>query len=266
MTTAELRGFTLDLAGHPGYAADRPLEIGIDEQRFILPPGMAPSFHRTGSLWESGRAPASDGAKRRGLEGPMSEVVASRHVYVYGTADEPSEEVLAARRAEAERAADWSVYRGPFWGRVMVFPRVVADRELRPSDLESAHLVLFGTRETNILIDRFADRLPLHLDPAAEGHGLAYVYPADGRYVLVASGLPWWTPGPSQDGLPFTNAVAALGLNGRPDYLLFEGSPENVVAQGRFDPEWRLAPEEAQRLSASGVVRGAALEKTGRNP
>ncbi|HEV2123556.1 MAG TPA: hypothetical protein VGW38_12375, partial [Chloroflexota bacterium] len=76
----------------------------------------------------------------------------------------------------------------------MVFPRVVADTLMRSSDLESANLVLFGTRETNRLIAQYSDHLPLHLDSAAAGeYGLVYVFPMSGRYVLVNSGLPWWT-------------------------------------------------------------------------
>ena len=68
---------------------------------------------------------ASATAKQAGAEGPMSEVIASRHVYIYGTADSPSPAEAQKRREQAEQAANWSVYRNAFLGRVMVFPRVV---------------------------------------------------------------------------------------------------------------------------------------------
>ncbi len=75
----------------------------------------------------------------------------------------------------------------------MVFPHAIADRDVRPSDLETSNLVLFGTRETSSLIAQYGDRLPLHLDTAAASeYGLLYVFPVGERYVLINSGLPWW--------------------------------------------------------------------------
>lgn len=198
----------------------------------------------------------------------MSEVIASRHIYVYGTGGNPSPEELENRRARAVQAANWSVYRGPFLGRIMVFPRVVADREVRPSDLESSHLVLFGTRETNSLIVQYSDRLPIQLNAeAANEYGLLYVFPVEERYVLISSGLPWWGPAqpipgaapargaaPGRRPSPFMGDVVALGLMGLPNFLLFQGSPENVLVEGRFDHSWRVPEADARQLRATGAV------------
>ena len=46
--------------------------------------------------------------KRPGLEGPISAVVSTGHIYVYGTADNPPESELKSRRDVAEEAASWS--------------------------------------------------------------------------------------------------------------------------------------------------------------
>ncbi len=169
-------------------------------------------------------------------------------------------EALNARRARALKAANWSVYRGPFLRRVKVFPRVVADTLVRPSDLESANLVLFGTKETNHLIARFSDRLPIHLDPVARGYGLAYVYPIGGHYVLISSGLPWWKAGATSDESrsPFAGAVVAFELMGLQDYLLFEKSSGDVIVEGRFDNEWRVPAADAEEMQSTGVVTVAA--------
>ncbi len=249
--TSHLDGFTLRLAGHPRYRPGVQVRLRIDGHRLSLPAADSVSLQRDGQAWTAGKAAADPAAKGPGAEGPMSEAVAGRHVYVYGTGGAPSDDRLEARRAQARHAAEWSVDRGPFWGRVMVFPRAIADRDLRPSDLESSHLVLFGRRETNSLIARFAGRLPLELDPAADEHGLVYVYPAGGRYLLINSGLPWWeaTSAPSV----FAGSVPGLQLLGRGDYLLFRKG--EVLAEGRFDRNWRLPEEAAARLRATGVVR-----------
>lgn len=252
-TTSELWGFTLDLAAHPRFTAREHLTVAIDGTLLEVPGTETPSFNRQGGTWVKGRAVAQ--AKRPRAEGPMAEVIASRHIYVYGTGGDPSREEVEARRAQALTAAEWSVDRGPFWGRIMVFPRVLSDRDVRPSDFESSNLVLFGTKETNTIIARFSDRLPMHLDSAAEAYGLVYIFPVDGRYVLVNAGLPWWhANGSSQDRSPFRGSVPAFDLIGLGDYLLFRGSVENVVAAGRFDQSWRLPEAEAQKIRATGVV------------
>ena len=66
-------------------------------------------------------------------------------------------------------------------------------RRFSPSDLQSSDLFLFGTKETNTVIAKFAtNKLPFHLDPKAEGYGLVYVYSVNGHYFLVGSGTPWF--------------------------------------------------------------------------
>lgn len=255
VTTSALDGFTLNLARHPQFTPGSPVEVRIDGAVVQAQGADALSFSRRAGAWTASAFEAMTGSKRPGAEGPMSEALASRHLYVYGTGGDPSREEVAARRAQAAEAAEWSVDRGPFWGRVMVFPRLVADREVRPSDLEAANLVLFGTKETNSVIEQFSDRLPLHLDASATDYGLVYIYPIEGHYVLVNAGLPWWqTADPASAGSPFTNSVRAFALPAGQDYLLFQGSSEHVVAAGRFDPDWRLPAPEAATLQATGVV------------
>jgi hypothetical protein len=127
-------------------------------------------------------------------------------------------------------------------------------------------------KETNLLIARFADRLPLELKPPAEGYGLVYIFPVEGHYVVVASGLPWWTPPPAPPAAVPTSGAppaapanppvrrlnfasgAALALNNFGDYILFKDSPATPVAEGRFDADWKLPAADAEKLAASGVV------------
>lgn len=258
ITTTGLDGFTLLLAGHPNYTPGKPLAVQIDGASLEADAADSVSFSREEGNWRVGKAVKAPSAKGPGSEGPISEAIASRHVYVYGTAGNPSEEEARERLAVANKAADWAVYRGPFMGRVLVFPRVLADNEVRPSDFESANLVLFGTRETNTVIEKYADILPVHLNDPSGEYGLVYIYPAGGKYVLVSSGLPWWTVDPEAAPArrsPFAGQIAAFGLNGMQDFVLFKGSAENVVAEGRFDSQWRLSAEDVNKLTATGVVQ-----------
>ncbi len=264
ITTSGLEAFSLDFKGHPKIKPGRPFTVQVDGVSFNRTAAETISFFKRNGVWTAGQAEPAAEAKTKGLEGPLGEALSGRHIYVYGTADNPSREELHARRETAAKAADWSSGRG----RLMVFPRVLADKDVRPSDFQSSNLILFGSRETNAVIARFADRLPLELKTPAEGYGLVYIFPIDGRYAVISSGLPWWMPPPGTPAAPVSGAApanppvrrlnfasgAALALNNFGDFLLFKDSPAAPLAEGRFDAEWKLSAADSEKLSASGVV------------
>ena len=69
--------------------------------------------------------------------------------------------------------------------------------------------------------------------------------------MLISSGSPWWEVELEGQG-PFSNQVPALELMNLPDYILFRGG--TILAQGRFDREWRLSDADASALAATDVV------------
>jgi hypothetical protein len=252
VTVTGVNAFTLNLDGHPQFTTGKKVSVTLNGKTFSVRSADAVSFMLDGGKWVNKRFTPGLTSKQKGAEGPLYAAVTGSHIYVYGTADTPPADVLAARRAQAMAAADWS----GMGGRIMVFPRVIADREIRSSDYVTSNLILFGTRETNSVIEKFADRLPMHLDPKAENYGLVYIFPMNRHYILVNSGLPWWTPPKKQagqGGYAFSGTkVEALKSMG--DYLLFRESPDDAVAQGRFDNSWQLPAEELQKIKTSGVV------------
>lgn len=252
VSTEGVHAFTLKLDGHQQFSAGKKLTVTVNGKSFSIRSADAASFMLKGTAWVNSRFTPGLTAKQKGAEGPLYAAVTDSHVYVYGTADNPPADVLAARRLQATSAADWT----GMGGRIMVFPRVIADRDVRSSDYVRSNLILFGTRETNSVIEKFADQLPMHLDPQAVNYGLVYIYPMNRHYLLINSGLPWWTPPKKQAGqggyaFSGTNVEALKSMG---DYLLFRESPDEVIGQGRFDNNWILAPGEAQKIKASGVV------------
>lgn len=225
ITTRDCDGFTLLLQGHPKYAANKPLVVSIDGAALKVAGTL--SFTRVNYTWRIASAQPPATSKRQGLEGPLSEAIASRHVYVYGTRG--TAEQVALWRRQALQAADWSTedYRIP-----VSFP-VRADDELTDYDLVTANIVLFGTKETNSVIARFARQLPLALNSSAADYGLIYIYPVGDRYVVVNSGVNWWAG--AGKNLPPQRMLAGLG-----DYALYKGSLDNLITSGRFDREWKL--------------------------
>lgn len=249
ITTSGLDAFTLTLNNHPKFRSGQPLQITLDGKKIKGNFKDAVSFLKKDGKWATEKYQPAAMAKKAGAEGPLTEAFASRHVYVYGTAGNPSEAELKARMETATQAANWSEYRGWFLGRVMFFPRIVADKDVKQSDLDDANLILFGTTATNSLIDKFSGKLPLQLNNDAKGYGLFYVFPNNGHYVAVNSGLPWWTGAQA----PFMLPQVTLGkLSG--DYVLFKDSIDNKIAEGNFDNTWKLPAGDASKLKETGVI------------
>lgn len=250
--TENLDAFTLHLDGHPQFDSSKKPAVTIDGKKIKADANTTLSFYKTKNKWTAGAPQTASGTKQKGAEGPISEAFASRHVYVYGTLDNPSQEVLAERIKLANEAANWSVYRGPFLRRYMVFPRVVSDKELRQSDLENANLILLGTRETNAVIAENGEVLPLHLKGGTDQYGLFYVYPLNGKYVAVSSGIPWWKKA-TTSGFNFLPANLA-GLAEFKNFILFENAVDNKISEGFFTNQWNVPDAEAEKLKASGVI------------
>jgi pimeloyl-ACP methyl ester carboxylesterase len=253
VVTSGVHAFTLSLEGHPLFSQSKKVSVTIDGKAFSVKSADAVSFMLEGEKWVNRKFTPGLTSKQKGAEGPLYAAVAGSHIYVYGTADNPPADVLAARREQAMAAADWT----GMGGRIMVFPRVVADRDVRQSDYVSSNLILFGTRETNSVIEKFADKLPMHLDPKAENYGLVYIFPMNRHYILVNSGLPWWTPPEgktAQAGFAFSGTVVEI-LKKYQDFVLFKETPDDIITRGCFDNNWKLPADAAEALKGAGIVK-----------
>lgn len=198
---------------------------------------------------------APDYTKTRRQTGPMTEVTSDRHIYVYGTLDSPDREETEKRRKIAETAADWSFYRGEFLGRVMVFPRVLADRELTANDYDNSNLVLFGTEKTNAAIARYADKLPFR-SSGDTTQLLAYIYPTEKNLLLINSGLPYWKLAKLVTAQTSARALrspsrAAL-LSGYGDWVFYRNGK---VISGYFGNRWEVRPEDKAALTEAGILK-----------
>jgi hypothetical protein len=93
------------------------------------------------------------------------------------------------------------------------------------------------------------------LSVGAADWGLLFIAPLGRHYALVNSGLPWWTGADeaNRGGYPLAPPQYRL-LSTFGDYIVFKGSLSNVVAEGRFDSNWKLAPDAVVRLAAAGTV------------
>jgi len=200
--------------------------------------------------WRADKATPRMPDKGPGMEGPIAAAFAGPHIYVYGSLQARTDQELAERRQEAETAAEWNGR----W-RLALTQTVKADTELTAEEIASANLILFGTAATNALIARFAPEMPMALNPGAADYGLVFIAPERSRYVVVSSGLPWWTGAEeaARGGDPLQPRQLRI-LSTLGDYILFRGSLGHVVAEGRFDRWWRLPAEAAAKMAASGTI------------
>src|SRR5262249_50547202 len=132
--------------------------------------------------------------------------------------------------------------------------RVKDDTQITGADIASSNLVLWGDPDSNALLARVADRLPIKWTPteirvghrtfSAEDHALILVYPNPlnpARYVVLNSGFTF------RDYDYLNNARqtpklpdwAVLDLRTPPDSRF----PGNVVAADFFGARWGLRPE-----------------------
>ncbi len=255
ITTSGLGAITLRLAGHSLFNSGKSVKVSIDGKMFSVKTPDAVSFSLQNGKWTNKKYTPNLYSKKSGAEGPIQAAIGSNHIYVYGTAGNPTPEEQEARRAQAALAANWSVDRG-MMGRIMVFPRVLSDQQIRQSDMETSNMVLFGTKETNSMIEKYADRLPMHLDPDTVTYGLVYIFPLNNHYVLINSGLPWWTPPENAvpRGMAFMSSVTDVLANFQ-DFILFQNTPDNVISQGYFDHNWEIPEGEAAKMKAAGVIQ-----------
>lgn len=247
--TERVRGLRLHLAGHPLFTPQKPLEITIDGERLRCRDAV---LSRIDGRWKAQPSPLPAGAKRAGQEGPLLEAFLSRHIFVYGVEGPADADEIQRRRDQAAAAALWS---SPRW-RSRANVRIASDREVTESEMQQSNLILFGTRETNALIRRLSPQAPFELHAGAADYGLLYIWPYGDRLVVINSGLPFYTGADAvrRGGYRFPGPGYRL-LATFPDFLLFKGSLENVIVEGRFDSHWGLAEPERSKLEQSRAVR-----------
>lgn len=131
--------------------------------------------------------------KRHGLCGPCEDVFNTRFLVVQGSGGNEEQKTQLATQI-AKWCKEWDAFGDGL-------PAVKLDTAVTSQDIANCNLVLFGTPETNSILARIADRLPIKIADhcyAIDGKtyqgsdlGLVMCYPNPlniGRYVLIYSG------------------------------------------------------------------------------
>ena len=177
--------------------------------------------------------------KRPGLQGPIDDAFMDSFLIVRPTGRAQNTPIGAwVSAALAKATNDW---RAQFRGDA----RVKDDLQVTDADIAAHHLVLFGDLQSNRLLARLADKLPIAWTAdsvrvgdekfAAAAHVPVFIFPNPInplRYVVVNSG--------------FTFAAAGSGSNAQqtpklPDYAVLDVEQGgSVVLADFFDEQWKL--------------------------
>ncbi len=153
-------------------------------------------LHHESDGWKLGPPTSGGLQKRHDLQGPIDDAFMDAFLFVRPTGESSNKAVAEWVKSEQERAV--VRWRRQFRGEA----RVKDDKDVTDADIASANLVLWGDPQSNAVLKRIADRLPIgwNADRIAAGdrsfpsgnHALIAVYPNPlnpRRYVVLNSGF-----------------------------------------------------------------------------
>jgi dienelactone hydrolase len=257
-TTKNVTALTFTMA-----AGDCPLSCAIaahvklDGQELVAPSvktdrSWHASFHKVNGRWAAVAADAPQPLrKRHGLQGPIDDAFMDSFLMVRPTGAPLNEKVGAWTTAEMAHALDH--WRKQFRGDA----RVKDDTAVTDADLAEHNLILWGDPQSNALLKRLADKLPLHWSGAgvkagpqsfdASHHASVLIHPNPlnpKKYIVLNSGFTFR----EYDYLNNARQVAKL-----PDWAVVDlRTPPNsrwpgaIAAAGFFGERWEFITPPAK--------------------
>jgi hypothetical protein len=199
---------------------------------------------RDGDEWKVGTPPTGL-RKRHGLQGPIDDAFMDSFVFVRPTGASRHPAFDEWCKAELDRAIEH--WRRHFRGDA----RVVDDTAVTDELIASANLVLWGEPESNAVLKRIAEELPIAWDAEAiragdrsfpaDRHALILVHPNPlnpNRYVVLNSSFTFRDYAYLNNArqVPMLPDWAVIDLTTKPDSRY----PGKVVAADFFGEDWSL--------------------------
>jgi len=242
--------------GQYPFDLTRRARVMLDGEKLELPAAQTDrsfnaSFRKEGRSWKAVDSSFvirhSSLSKRPGLQGPIDDAFMDSFLFVTPTGTPVNAKVGAWVTSEQQRAVkEW---RRQFRGDA----RVKTDREVTDADIAAHNLVLWGDPDSNLLLKRISDRLPIAWDgsqvrvgkasysPASHVPVLVYPNPLNpNRYVVVNSSFTY------REYDYLNNARQTPKL---PDWAIVDISkpvtsraPGGIANAGFFGERWELTP------------------------
>jgi dienelactone hydrolase len=265
----ETQGVTdLTLSFPPGWApfdVTKPIQVTIDGKEIQAPREFSDRswncqlFRDEKDEWQLGPREEKGLRKRPGLQGPIDDAFLDSFIMVRPTGK--SSHAMVDRWAHAEMDHAITQWRRQFRGDA----RVKDDTSITADDIASANLILWGDPESNAVIKRIADKLPIKWQGnnivadrekySAADHAPVIIYPNPlnpKRYIVLNSG--------------FTFRESALASNARqvarlPDWAIIDlrtlpdaDKPGKIEAADFFGEHWELCPPSKPESKKTAAV------------
>jgi predicted esterase len=224
-------------------------EVVIDGKTVAVPAGepTPTTFVKTADRWEQGVFPPTTGLwKVPRLQGPIDDAFLDPFLVVLPTGVSPHPKFQAWQTAEREHFL--TRWRGLMRGSA----RVKNDVDVTAEDAQQYHMILWGDPESNSVLKRLADKLPVQYSAAEfscagrnyarDGFAPAFLFPHPdhprSRYVVLNSGLTFREAHDKTNSQqnPKLPDWAVIDLSQPPD----ERAPGKIAAAGFFDEQWRV--------------------------
>jgi hypothetical protein len=247
LNTLNVSELTLDIKSLSSLIdLKRPVAVSIDG--VIIPvktnvSALVFNLHLENKQWVSGAAKHGL-VKKHNLQGPIDDAFMSAFIVVKPTGNSKNEMFDRWSKSEMERFI--TQWRSQFRGDAVV----KNDNEITSADL-SSNLIVFGDQESNSVIAKLKDRLPIKWNskqiqvgrtayPSGD-HALIIIYPNPlnaQKYIVLNSGFTFR----EESFLNNAKQVAML-----PDWAIIDlntppgpANPGKVIQAGFFDENWKL--------------------------
>jgi len=225
------------------------LPAEIDNQRLLLPQTQSDGkltahFRKENGKWKVVDT-LDDGKlhKKPGLQGPIDDAFMDSFLIVKPSGTSPYAKVNAWVDAEMNRAIDQ--WRKQFRG----IPRVKLDKDVTEADINNHHLILWGLPESNSVMKKLADKLPIKWTDSklvadkqsfdANTHVPILIYPNPlnpAKYIVLNSGFTF---------RELSNTTNARQVPMLPDWAIVDITtpangkwPGKVADAGFFGEQW----------------------------
>jgi hypothetical protein len=184
LQTSNVTALTIDMG--PGanlLDVESKPAITIDGQKLTVPGPMSDRswtvhLRKTGAQWGLGEMDPKELRKRHGLQGPIDDAFMDSFLMVRPTGAPMTAEVGAWCKAEQEHAIrEW---RRQLRGEA----RVKDDASVTDADIAASNLVLWGDPQSNKILAKVADKLPVKWTAQGIGVGGQH-YPANSALIMI---------------------------------------------------------------------------------
>jgi hypothetical protein len=261
LTVSNVEALTLSIpAGYAPFNVEQPVKVHFldgDVQQSLDAPKVGSDrswtaqFHREGTQWKPGPAPAEGLRKRHGLQGPIDDAFLDSFLFVRPTGS--FAHAAMAKWTESELQHAIVHWRQQFRGHA----RVKEDSAITDEDIANHNLVLWGDPSSNAVLQKIADKLPIRWTEReitvgdrkfpAEHHAVIAISPNPlnpNRYVVLNSSFTYR----EYDYLNNARQVPKL-----PDWAIVDlrtppnsRFPGKIVDADFFDERWQLKPPHAE--------------------